>query len=356
MQLFDNIDAEMSLIQQAFQDVFRHRKYILGPEVEKLEHVMARWLQTNYAIGCNSGFGANLLSMFSLNLKTGGQIVVPAFAPSDDVGLLLRQNLTPVLVDITPDNFQMDATELSSRVNDAIDAIIVYHLFGGTSDMHTIVELAGDIPIVEVLTYSLGARIGDRYAGTFGTLATTCLLTTLGAYGDAGMIWTNESRLVEKIRKIRSENSKTDVYEGTTSGNFHQDTIHAAILLRKFGYWQKTMRQKSKQVGLFAQAILDREVHEVVVPEFYSRYATYLVVFAERRGELIAYLQKQGVIATAWWPIPIHLQPGFQHLGYTKGDFPQAERAAAMSLELPIPQTEGEINYLIDSLVNFYLR
>jgi len=87
----------------------------------------------------------------------------------------------------------MDASELSSRVNDGFDAIIVYHLFGGTSDMHTIIELAGDIPIVEVLTYSLGARIGDRYAGTLCTVALHVLLTTDGAYGDAGMIWTSES-------------------------------------------------------------------------------------------------------------------------------------------------------------------
>ncbi len=354
----ESVKAELDVIQQAFQDVLQHRQFVLGPEVERLEHLLAGWLQSNYAIGCNSGFGAHLLSLITLWIDAGSRVIVPAFSPSAHVGTVIRRNAIPVLVDVAPGSFHMDPSALASQLDGTINAIVVHHLFGSAADMDAIVRAASGIPIVEVLTYSFGARIGDRYAGTFGTLATTCLReeTVLGAYGDAGMIWTNDVGLAEKMRHIRVENSWADAHEGFTSGNFHMDTVHAAILLRKFEGWQAASTQRTRQAALLVQALRERGLHEINVPEFYSRYTTCFVILAEQRDALVNDLQAHGVAATAWWPTPIHLQPGFRKLGYARGDFPEAERVSAKSLYLPLPMSAMEIDRLVDRLVAFYRR
>lgn len=349
-------DADLALLNEAAQSVVQHRRFILGPEVEMLEHEMAGWLQTKYAVGCNSGFGAQLLGILALDLELGARIAVPVLAPSDSIGVLLRKHFTPVLVDINRYDFQMDVSDLSRRIDDKISAIIVHHLFGGTADIKAILNLAGNIPVIEVLTYSLGARIDGHYAGTYGTMATADLRMTIGeeAWGDAGMIWTSNSSLAKEIREIRAE--KTDLYTGVTSGNFHQDTLHAAFLLRKFEGWKRKASKRSEQLAVFAQAMLDRKVYEITIPEFYNHYSTELVVLAENRDQLMTYLQKCDIESSIWWPLPIHLQPGFQSLDHKRGDFPQAECVTGRLVQLPVPGNEGEIERLVESIASFYGR
>src|SRR2546427_1586800 len=199
MRLSENMDnnVDLDLFIEAAQAVFQHREFILGPEVEMLEREMIRWLHAEHAVGCNSGFGAQLLGILSFDLELGAHIAVPALAPSDFIGVLLRKRFIPVLVDINTYDFQMNVSDLSRRMDEdeRISAIIVHHLFGGTVDMQEVMNKAGNIPAIEVLTYSLGAHIAERYAGTFGTIATADLRTTIGsgAAGDAGMIWTNDN-------------------------------------------------------------------------------------------------------------------------------------------------------------------
>lgn len=308
-------------------------RYILGSEVELLEDKLAGWLGTRYAVGCNSGFGAHLLGLLSLGIGIGKRVAVPAFAPSAYIGTVIRQGAEPVLVDTAHDDFHMSPRALEKVLNSSIDAIVVHHLFGGAADMPSIMSLSEDIPVVEVLNYSLGSHIGGAYAGTFGALATSCLReeTALGAYGDAGMVWTSRPELNEKLRRIRQENSSGSMHEDYVSGNFHQDTIHAAILLRKFEDWRRALGERRRRFIYLADAIHEQGIEEVCVPEFYHHDSTYFVIFAERRDALIAYLQSAGIQAKAWWAVPVYRQPGLRCLGYKKGDFPQAERAAERS-------------------------
>lgn len=362
MRLSENIDndADLALFIETAHAVSQHREFILGPEVELLEREMIGWLQAGHAIGCNSGFGAQLLGILSFDLKLEAHLAVPAFAPSDFIGILLRKHFTPVLVDINKYDFQMDVSNLSHRMDedDGISAIIVHHLFGGTVDMPAVMNRAGDIPVIEVLTYSLGANIGESYAGTFGTIATADLRTTIGsgAWGDAGMIWTNDNDLAEKIRKIRAENAPAEEHTGVVSGNFHQDTVHAGFLLRKFEGWKQRARKRSEQIAVFAQTMRDYRVHEITIPEFYNSYGTELVILAERRNELMTYLQSHDIETSTWCPKPIHLQPGFQSLGHKKGDFPQAEWVTERLIQLPVPENAAEIEYLVEAIADFYGR
>ena len=360
MQLCRNIDndAEWDLFSKAARPVFEHREFILGPEVKMLEQKMAGWLQAQDAIGCNSGFGAQLLGILAFDLDLRAQIAVPVLAPSDFIGVLLRKRFTPVLVDVNTYDFQMDTSDLSRRVDSNTAAIIVHHLFGGSVDMKAVMDIADTIPVIEVLTHSLGAHIGERYAGTFGTIATADLRTTVGsgAAGDAGMLWTNNRPLAEKIRNIRHENSIAEMHIGIVSGNFHQDTIQAAFLLRKFEDWKEMARRQSEQITEFAQVMRDRRIFEIVIPEFYNHFGTILVILAERRSQLMAYLQRRDIETAIWSPLPIHLQPGFQSLGYKRGEFPQAEWVTERLIQLPIPGNNEETERLVESIASFYGR
>jgi dTDP-4-amino-4,6-dideoxygalactose transaminase len=352
-----NLRTELDIVTDAFQDVLRHRQYILGPEVESLERKLASWLETRYAVGCNSGFGAYLLSLLALGIGRGKKIVIPAFTPAAYLGIITRRGATPVLVDVAANDFHISPTALANVLDRTFDAIVVHHFFGGVADMNTIVTLANSTPIIEVLTYSLGTRIGKDYSGTFGTLAISCLReeTTLGAYGDAGIIWTNHSDLNERLRRIREESSLGSMHEDYISGNFHQDTIHAAILLRKFEGWVKSLEVRRQKSMSLAEAITKQNLSEIIVPDFYKYDATHFVILAEKRNELVAYLQSKDIPATAWWPIPIYQQPGFRSLGYRQGDFPEAERVAERSVYLPFPPaSESDIDKLINELVRFY--
>jgi dTDP-4-amino-4,6-dideoxygalactose transaminase len=348
---------ELAMIQDSFQDVLRHRQYVLGPEVESLENLLAAWFDTQYAVGCNSGFGAYLLSLLALNIGRGKRVVVPAFAPAPYLGIITRRGAIPVLVDVAQHDFHLSPSALGRVMDKSIDAIVVHHLFGGTADMRTIMSLAGKVPTIEVLTYSLGAHIGEHRAGTFGTLATSCLReeTTLAAHGDAGMIWTANPDMNEKLRRIRQEDASGSLCEDYISANFHQDTVHAAILLRKFDRWSRLLEARKQHSLHLSNAIKGQQLSEIIVPEFYTRNATHFVVFAEKRDELVAYLQSRGISARAWWPIPVYQQPGFRGLGCKKGDFPEAERAAAMSISLPFSfDAAFETDRLISELTKFY--
>ncbi len=354
----EEMPEEWQTLQQALLNVLQHRRFVSGPEVEQLEHVLANWLGTRYAIGCNSGFGANLLSLFALQLRPGAKVAVSAFAPHDDAGLLLRQNLVPVLIDTAPDDVHLDPHALAQQPASAFDAVFVHHLFGGAANMKALLQIAGARPVIEVLTYSFGARCADSYAGSLGTLATCCLReeTTLGAYGDAGMLWTNREDLYHKIMRLRNQTAGNGGYDGTPSGCFLQDTIHAAVLLSKFKSWRRPREKRREQAAGFAQKIAARNVPALTVPPFHRAHSTHFVIFAEQRDALASHLKQRGFAVEAWWPKPIHLQSGFKKLGYARGDFPNAEHLASHSLELVLPDQEEEQEALVDCLSEFFSR
>jgi UDP-2-acetamido-2-deoxy-ribo-hexuluronate aminotransferase len=354
--MLTDLEEELDLVTAGFRRVLDHRQYILGPEVVELENLLSRWLGTKHAIGCNSGFGANLLSLIGLGIGPGARVAISAFAPYPHVGTLMRRRALPILIDVLPEEIHMDPGQLADRANGKLDAIIVHHLFGGAAPIARLKEVAEGVPIVEVLTYSLGATAGEQKLGTFGTMATSCLREegTLNAYGDAGMIWTDDDSLATSLRHIRAENSPAGIHEGPESGNFHQDTIHAAILLLRFDKWRREAEDRARRIQRLAQAIAGLGLCGIRAPAFYRHNGTHLVIFVDQRDQLVSHLNGKGIEAKPWWPVPIHLQPGFQQLEHRLGEFPQAERAARCSLWLPVARDDREIELCLDALKAFY--
>ena len=351
----DGVQEELEVIRRASMAVLGHRCYVLGPEVQQLEVELAAMLGTRHAIGCNSGFGAHLLSLLALDIGTGSRVLVTPFSPSSFAGAVVRRGATVVLVDVAPEDFHLDTTQLIGPLRD-VDAVVVHHLFGGAADMAAICSAAGSIPVMEVVTYSFGARLGGRWVGTFGSLATCCLReeTTFGAYGDAGMVWTNDPELAARLCTIRAESGWTDVYDGIVAGNFHMDTIHAAILLRRIHMLDAVQARRRHRAGLLVAALAAYGIGNLVVPDLWRELATRFVVLAPERDQLYSHLRSRGIAAEPWWPVPLHLQPGLRSLGYARGDFPNAERVSRMALHLPLPGEEQEAERLASELAGFY--
>lgn len=346
---------ELETIRQAAETVLEHRSYVLGPEVTELENELARFIGTAHAIGCNSGFGAHLLSLLALNIGAESRVLMSPFSPSSYAGAVVRRNADVRLADVAEGDFHLGPEALAGQL-DEVDAIVVHHLFGGTADMPKISGPGATPPIIEVLTHSFGAYAGSTRAGTYGKLAISCLREEggLGAYGDAGMIWTDDSLLADTLREIRKENETTDVYTGVVAGNFHMDTLHAAILLHKMKILDEAMYERQKKVAAMTERLLQCDLPDVVIPRQRGTRSTRLVILAESRNDLCDFLQGRRLAARPWWPVPLHLQPGFRFLGYHRGDFPESEHVAARTVELSIPEDDHGMQELAEALTDFY--
>jgi dTDP-4-amino-4,6-dideoxygalactose transaminase len=234
---------------------------------------------------------------------------------------------------------------------------VVHHLFGGAADMPAICAAANGKAIIEVITYSFDAQVqGGPNVGTYGTLATSCLreYTALGAYGDAGMIWTNESDLAERLRQIRREGEHISVYTGITAGNFQMDTIHASILLRKLESRREELARRQELTRDLAAAIAGVGADGIIVPDWYSNTASRFVILIPDRDQMCEHLGRYGIQAEPWWPVPIHLQSGFRKLGYSRGDFPNAEYVADHSMYIPLGSDMTASQRIVEALERFY--
>ncbi|MGW1200256.1 DegT/DnrJ/EryC1/StrS family aminotransferase [Streptomyces sp. NPDC002536] len=354
----DQAERELYAIRRGGEDVLKHANYVLGPEVELLEGHLAKEFGIRHAVGCNSGFGAHLLSLLALGIGplAGDTVLVSAFSPASFAGAVLRRAATVKLADVAPGDVHLAADGVHGAARE-VQAVVVHHLFGAAADMPAILEAAGGTPIMEVASYSLGAAIDGKRVGTFGTIGTADLRekTSLGAYGDAGLILTDDDATASRLREIRRETGCSEVFTGITAGNFHMDTLHAAILLHKLEFRAAEARQRALAGKAFLDALASAGVTELTVPAG-RQEVTRLVVLAEQRDELARQLNSRTVKARPWWPVPIHLQPGFRELGHARGDFPNAEDAAARSLEIPLPQSVAEAEHVAGLVAEFYGR
>lgn len=349
-------ERELDAAIKAFSKVLEHRQFILGPEVHELETRLSSLFGWRYAIGCNSGFGAHLLSLIALGIGPDKRVLVPAFGSYAFPGAVLRRRAVPVFMDLTAETFRVGIDILRESMTTNIDAIVFQELFSDIEPWIDVAKVVGAVPVVSVITYSMWAYAERPIDSAGPKLATACLRDqyTLGAYGDAGTIWTNDGVLDHKIRHIRTEDHKSAIHEGYDSGNFHQDSIHAALLLELLDTRIAQAKTRATAIQNMVETLSKAQIDELVVPGIYQGRSSHLVVFAKYRDTLLDFLLSRGIRASALWTVPVHLQPGFKGLGYQKGDFPNAERASAENLVLPLLKQPKEIINLINQIKQFY--
>jgi len=345
--------------------VIDSQKFILGDEVKQLEQAVAPYCGAKYAIGCASGSDALFLALLALDLQPGDEVLTTPYTFFATVGAICRAGATPVFVDVEPETYNMDVRQVSA-VLDAhpkIRAIIPIHLFGGCANMDPLCEIAAarGIPVIEDAAQSIGSEYQGRRAGSLGHMACFSFFPSknLGAYGDGGMLTTSDPALAERLTALRVHGTKKKYYHDYIGINSRLDALQAAVLRVKFKYLDSWTKKRQQNADLYRGILKGVDV-PVVVPvtmPYQSRhiYNQFAIRVPDRDG-LQAYLKQNGVGSEVYYPLPLHLQTCFTHLGHRAGDFPVSEQLATESLALPIyPELQpSEIAHVCSLIQSFF--
>jgi dTDP-4-amino-4,6-dideoxygalactose transaminase len=320
------------------------QQFILGGEVEALERELADALEVREAVAVSSGTDALLVILMTLGIGPGDEVLTTPYSFFATAGCISRVGATPRFVDIDPLTYNLDPSHLRAAITARTKAIVPVHLYGLCADMDPILEIAADarVPVIEDACQAIGARYKGRQAGTIGTIACFSFFPTknLGAFGDAGLVTTNDGRLAHEVRLRRNHGAEPKYYHHRIGGNFRLDAIQAAVLRVKLPYlsqWTAARRANAARYEeLFAEAgLLDRVAVPFEPPGFEHIYHQYVVRVGDR-NRVREKLAEQGIGTEIYYPVPFHLQKCFADLGYGRGDFPHAERAAETTLALPV--------------------
>lgn len=350
-------------VREAIDRVCDSQHFILGPDVQAFEEEVARYCQAGLAVGMSSGTDALLAALMALGVGPGDEVVTTPYSFFATAGVIVRLGARPVFVDIEPESFNLDPRLLEARITSRTKAVLPVHLFGRCADMESILEISKrhGVPVIEDAAQAIGAfEDQDRPAGTLGLLGCFSFFPSknLGAFGDGGMVVTNQPELAEKLRILRIHGAKPKYYHQVVGGNFRLDALQAAILRVKLKYlpsWTQRRRANAERYRELFGAPGGK--NPVRLPEdrpghIYNQF----VIRVPDRDSLRAFLKEKGVETEVYYPLPLHLQKCFSSLGYGEGDFPEAESAARDSLALPIyPElSEEQQRYVVSQIQAFF--
>jgi len=367
---FSSIEEE---IKSALNEVFKTQQFILGPQVEALEQTIAQYCQTRYAIGVASGSDALLLSLMALGIGPGDEVLLPPFTFFATAGVVSRLGAAPVFVDIDPETYNIDPYKIEAKITSKTKAIIPVHLYGQCADMDPLLQIAKakQFFVIEDAAQALGAeywpplRSDAQRAGQIGDLGCFSFFPTknLGAFGDAGMVVTNNPTWAEKIRILRVHGSQPKYFHKWIGINSRLDAIQAAILFAKFGHLERWTEARQKNAERYRSLLKDLSLSlpgfRLPTIQYKNRHIFHQYVIAvPKRNELRQFLTKEGIGTEIYYPVPLHLQECYSSLDYHPGDFPSSEKAAEETLALPIyPElTEDQQVYVVERINGFYKK
>jgi dTDP-4-amino-4,6-dideoxygalactose transaminase len=351
-------------IDAAIERVMESQDFILGTEVESLESEVARYCGSRFAIACASGSDALLLALMALNIGSGDEVVTTPFTFVATASAIARLGARPVFIDIDPGTYNIDSTQLQSAITSKTRAILPVHLYGMAADMAAIIESANRnaLPVVEDAAQAIGATYAGRRVGSLGRCGCFSFFPSknLGGAGDGGMLTTNDEKLADRLGVLHVHGGRRK-YEYQLIGiNSRLDALQAAVLRVKLRHLDSWLDGRKRNAERYAELFDDRRLIGVVrlpevAPQCTHVYHQY-VIRAPRRDELKVFLRDRGVPSAIYYPLPLHLQPAFDYLGYQPGDLPQSEAASREVLALPIfpEMTSEQQSLVVDSIAAFY--
>jgi dTDP-4-amino-4,6-dideoxygalactose transaminase len=354
-----------SEIDRAVLRVVGSQRFILGSEVEQLEAAIAQYVRSNHAIGCASGTDALLLSLKALPLQPGDEVIVPSFTFFATAGAVWNAGLKPVFADIDRITFNMTAENIRAALTKRTRAVIVVHLYGQMAAMREIMQLAQerDLFVIEDAAQSLGARqtLEDReaHSGTLGHLGCYSFFPSknLGAFGDAGLIVTDDDELATRLFKLRVHGGRQMYRHEMVGFNSRLDAIQAAVLSAKLPHldmWAEGRRAHA-QVYDAAFAATEAVTTPAVTQCNYHVFNQY-TLRAEQRDQLKAHLDQAGIGNSIYYPVPLHLQECFAELGFRAGQLPITEAAVREVISIPVfPELRAdERDRVVETINAFY--
>lgn len=339
--------------------------FILGAAVESLETQVAELSKTKYAIGCASGTDALLLALRALDIGRGDEVITTPFTFFATAGTIHNVGATPVFVDIEPQSFNIAPDAVAAAITPKTKAIIPVDLFGQMAAIEKVAAVAKGLPIIEDAAQSIGARrqIGGtwRMAGEVATMGTLSFFPSknLGGYGDGGMIVTQDQALATRLRRLRVHGGAKQYFHDEVGYNSRLDTIQAAVLSAKLPHLAGWSEKRRDNARYYSEALCG--VEGVCTPALDPRNESIFnqyTIRADRRDALQSFFKERGVGNAIYYPLPLHLQPCFEYLGYKKGACPESERAANEVLSLPIyPElTRAQQDEVVAAIREFYGR
>jgi len=341
---FQEIEDE---ILHILKEILKSGQYILGPKVSEFEKKIASYLGISEAVGVASGTDALHLSIDALGINEGEEIITTPFTFFATVEAILYTGAKPVFVDIDPDTFNLDTSQINAQITKKTKAILPVHLFGQMADMEKISEIARKygLKVIEDCAQSFGAELNGRKAGSFGNAGCFSFYPSknLGGYGDGGIIALRDAGIAEIVRKLRNHGSRASYTHDVVGFNSRLDEIQAGILLVKLKYIDEYNKRRRQKAALYTELLSDKIKCPIEKKGAYHVFHQY-TLRSRKRNEIQQRLRERGISSVIYYPVPLHLQNALRFLGYKKGDFPVAEKASQEAISLPIyPELEESV-------------
>jgi dTDP-4-amino-4,6-dideoxygalactose transaminase len=353
-------------ILAAITRVCDSQRFIMGPEIDALERELAAQLGVRHAISVSSGTDALLLALMTLGIGPGDEVVTTTYSFFATAGCVSRVGAKPVLVDIDPLTFNIDPAQAVAAITPRTKAIMPVHLYGLAAELDPLMVAAdrAGIAVIEDAAQAIGATYKSRPLGGIGALGCFSFFPSknLGAFGDAGLLTTNDDALAKQARLLRTHGMQPKYYHHVVGANFRMDALQAAILRVKAPHldaWTEGRRRNAATYRtLFHEAGLAGAIGLPSEPADRLHIYNQFVVRTPERDALKRHLDEHGIGNEIYYPVPFHLQPCFADLGYARGAFPHAERAAAETLAIPIygELTDAQQRTVVSTIEQFVHR
>ncbi len=351
-------------IEAALGRVLDTNAFILGGEVAELEKELAAYCGVKHAIGCASGSDALLLAMMAFDIGPGDEVITTPYSFFATVSAITRLGARPVFVDIEPETYNLDVSQVEAKITDRTKAIQPVHLYGQCAEMKALNEVAErhGIPVVEDAAQAIGAEENGRRAGGMSAIGCFSFYPSknLGGMGDGGLMTTDDDELAEKLRALRVHGAHVKYYHKWVGLNSRLDGFQGAVLRAKLPYldeWsEKRKANADRYRELFTNAGLAEEIGLPYEREGCRHiYNQFVIRIPGMRDALREFLAERDVGTDIYYPVPLHMQECFAYVGYREGDLPESERAARETLALPIyPELrDDQLDYVVENIAAF---
>lgn len=348
-------------IDKSVISVLEEGRYILGPNVKELEKEIAHYLGVKHAVGVANGTDALFLTLKSYGICEGDEVITTPFTFFASAETISNVGATPVFVDVDPNTYNIDIDKIEERITERTKAIVPVHIFGQPVNMDKIMELAKkhNLIVIEDACQAIGSEYKGNKVGSIGDAGCFSFFPTknLGAYGDAGLIVTNDDEIAEKIKVLRAHGSKPKYYHSVLGYNSRLDEIQAAVLRIKLKHLDKWNNVRKERAHIYNEML--NNIKDIVIPyedkDIKHIYHLYIIQ-SSYREELIEYLKEKEIGTGIYYPVPLHMQKVYEDLGYKEQDLPISESLAKKTFAIPLyPElTIKQQEYIVNSIKEFY--
>ncbi|MCO4293645.1 DegT/DnrJ/EryC1/StrS family aminotransferase [Solitalea sp. MAHUQ-68] len=354
-------------IDAAIQNCINDGYFINGPEVKLFQENLAQYLNVNHVVTCGNGTDALQIAMMALDLQSGDEIIVPAFTYVATAEVIALLGLTPVMVEVDPDTFNITADLIEKAITPKTRAVVPVHLFGQCCDMEPIMQLAEkyQLYVIEDTAQALGAQYTFsngivKSAGTIGHIGCTSFFPSknLGCYGDGGALMTNDETFAKKLQKIANHGQSKKYYHEVVGVNSRLDTIQAAVLNVKLAKLDEYAKSRNYAAYRYDEAF--SKIEGVQIPKRQPNsthvFHQYTLKLSEvHRNGLKKHLEEQGIPSMIYYPLPLYKQEAFRSEKYHERDFPVSEALCAQVLSLPMHTEldEVQLDFITNSVISY---